>query len=269
MQTWIDLRLHTSFHEQDKTLISPLDETNLTSAKKQSSRFLYCLALLFLPYGASEAMRINHNISATNAYNHLGSSGSRLNQSMGKLSSGLRINKAGDDAAGLAISEKMRAQIRGLNQESRNTQNGISVIQIAEGALAETGSILSRMKELALQSENVTDSTDRAALKNEVKQLKQELDRMSKTQWFQGNQDLGSDLTDSDKANIKFVFESLNSNLISKEYQGEAGEKLAAESVFKSSSQIGTATVNGLGAGQAVGTTIGSSSVSSPNIVCY
>lgn len=95
-------------------------------------------------------MRINHNIASLNTYRQLSANGANSSKSLEKLSSGLRINRAGDDAAGLAISEKMRGQIRGLDQASRNAQDSISLIQTAEGALNETHSILQRMRELAV-----------------------------------------------------------------------------------------------------------------------
>ncbi|MBP1757732.1 MAG: fliC1 [Firmicutes bacterium] len=102
-------------------------------------------------------MRINNNIMAMNTQRQLGISNTNTAKSMSKLSSGQRINSAADDAAGLTISEKMRAQIRGLNQASRNAQDGISLIQTAEGALSETESILQRMRELAVQSASDTN----------------------------------------------------------------------------------------------------------------
>jgi len=125
-------------------------------------------------------MRINNNIMAMNTYRQLGITNSAGSKSMEKLSSGLRINRAGDDAAGLSISEKMRAQIRGLNMASRNAQDGISLIQTAEGALSETQAILQRMRELAVQSSSDTnvDELDREAIDNEFKQLKSEIDRI-------------------------------------------------------------------------------------------
>ncbi|TCS83316.1 flagellin Hag [Tepidibacillus fermentans] len=125
-------------------------------------------------------MRINHNISALNTYRQLTNGTNAASKSMEKLSSGLRINKAGDDAAGLAISEKMRGQIRGLQQASRNAQDGISLIQTAEGALNETHAILQRMRELAVQASNDTNVTaDRTAISNELTQLQQEITRIS------------------------------------------------------------------------------------------
>ncbi|MYL33975.1 flagellin [Pontibacillus yanchengensis] len=124
-------------------------------------------------------MRINHNIAALNTHRQLSQANNANQQSMEKLSSGLRINKAGDDAAGLAISEKMRGQIRGLEQASRNAQDGISMIQTAEGALNETHSILQRMRELAVQSANDTNTeADRAELQKEVDQLSEEISRV-------------------------------------------------------------------------------------------
>ncbi|WP_086344381.1 flagellin [Bacillus subtilis] len=107
-------------------------------------------------------MRINHNIAALNTLNRLSSNNGASQKNMEKLSSGLRINRAGDDAAGLAISEKMRGQIRGLEMASKNSQDGISLIQTAEGALTETHSILQRVRELAVQANNTgtQDGTD-------------------------------------------------------------------------------------------------------------
>ncbi len=130
-------------------------------------------------------MRINHNIASMNTYRQLTVNNSALAKSTEKLSSGLRINRAGDDAAGLAISEKMRGQIRGLDQAQRNAQDGISYIQTAEGALNETHSILQRMRELAVQSASGSNTdTDRAAIQDEIKQLKSEVDRIASTTEF-------------------------------------------------------------------------------------
>ena len=122
-------------------------------------------------------MRINNNIMAMNANRQLGVNNSALAKSLEKLSSGYRINRAGDDAAGLSISEKMRAQIRGLNMASKNAQDGISLIQTAEGALDEVHSILQRMRELAVQAANDTneDTVDRQAIQDEIDQLIEEI----------------------------------------------------------------------------------------------
>ena len=125
-------------------------------------------------------MIINHNISALNTYRQLSTNNTLQSKSLEKLSSGLRINRAGDDAAGLSISEKMRAQIRGLNMATKNAQDGISLIQTAEGALTETHAILQRMRELAVQSANDTNvGVDRQALQNEINELITELDRIA------------------------------------------------------------------------------------------
>ncbi|HBC93774.1 MAG TPA: flagellin [Pelotomaculum sp.] len=130
-------------------------------------------------------MRINHNIAALNTYRQLNAGNTAASKSMEKLSSGMRINRAGDDAAGLAISEKMRAQVRGLDQAASNAQDGVSLIQTAEGALNETHSILQRMRELAVQSSNDTNTeTDRAELQKEVNQLSQELSRIGNNTEF-------------------------------------------------------------------------------------
>ncbi len=130
-------------------------------------------------------MRINHNIAALNTYRQLNSNTNATSKSLEKLSSGLKINKAGDDAAGLAISEKMRGQIRGLDQASANAEDGISLINTAEGALNETHSILQRMRELAVQSSNDTNNdTDRAEIQKEVTELGKEVDRIAKQTEF-------------------------------------------------------------------------------------
>ncbi len=130
-------------------------------------------------------MRINHNIAALNTYRQLSGNTSATSKSLEKLSSGLRINRAGDDAAGLAISEKMRGQIRGLDQASRNASDGISLIQTAEGALNETHSILQRMRELAVQASNDTNTTeDRKNIQDEMDELNKEIDRIAETTQF-------------------------------------------------------------------------------------
>ncbi|QCS51440.1 flagellin [Priestia flexa] len=135
-------------------------------------------------------MRINHNIAALNTYRQLGNANNAQQSSMEKLSSGLRINRAGDDAAGLSISEKMRGQIRGLEQASRNGQDGISLIQTAEGALNETHSMLQRMRELAVQASNDTNTTeDRTAIQDEANQLAKDINRIARDTQFNG-QDL-------------------------------------------------------------------------------
>jgi len=145
-------------------------------------------------------MRINNNLMAMNAYRQLGITNGSAAKSMEKLSSGYRINRAGDDAAGLAISEKMRAQIRGLNMASKNAQDGISLIQTAEGALTETHAILQRMRELAVQSASDTNvEVDRNEIQKEIDQLAQEISRIAETTEFNTQK-----LLDGSFANAKF-----------------------------------------------------------------
>ncbi|MCY9546098.1 flagellin Hag [Lysinibacillus xylanilyticus] len=125
-------------------------------------------------------MRIQHNISALNTHRNLSFNNTEASKNLEKLSSGYKINRAGDDAAGLAISEKMRGQIRGLDMATKNAQDSVSLIQTAEGALNETHAILQRMRELAVQSANDTNvSTDRGALQKEVDALTSEITRIS------------------------------------------------------------------------------------------
>ena len=132
-------------------------------------------------------MIINHNMNAMNAHRNMGVNNNNAAKAMEKLSSGLRINRAGDDAAGLAISEKMRGQIRGLDQASRNAQDGISLIQTAEGALNETTNILQRMRELSVQAANDTNATtDRQAIQTELTALQSEITRIADTTKFNG-----------------------------------------------------------------------------------
>ena len=130
-------------------------------------------------------MIINHNLNAMNAHRNMGFNTTNTGKAMEKLSSGLRINRAGDDAAGLAISEKMRGQIRGLDQATRNSQDAISLIQTAEGGLNETHSILQRMRELATQAANDTNvGTDRTEIQKEINQLTSEINRIGNTTEF-------------------------------------------------------------------------------------
>ena len=130
-------------------------------------------------------MIINHNMNALKAHRNMNVNNTAAGKSMEKLSSGLRINRAGDDAAGLAISEKMRGQIRGLTQSSRNAADGISMIQTAEGALNETTNILQRMRELAVQAGNDTNTTsDREEIQKEIDALTEEVDRIANNTEF-------------------------------------------------------------------------------------
>lgn len=132
-------------------------------------------------------MRINNNLNAMTALNQMGRNTALAGTSMNKIASGERINKAGDDAAGMAISEKMRGQIRGLEQASKNAQDGVSVVQTAEGAMEEIGNIAQRMRELTVQASNETNKTeDRDKITTELKQLHSEIDRIAESTQFNG-----------------------------------------------------------------------------------
>ncbi|HEU5140609.1 MAG TPA: flagellin [Bacillales bacterium] len=177
-------------------------------------------------------MRINHNIAALNTWHQLTSNSSNVQKSLEKLSSGLRINSAADDAAGLAISEKMRAQIRGLEQATRNAQDGISLLQTAEGALNETHSILQRMRELAVQSSNGTlTDEDRDKIQEEVDQLIEEIDEIAQDTQF-------------NKKNLIDGSLSGTSGAITLQIGANSGQTMSVE--------IASATVSGLGLGSGV-----------------
>ena len=163
---------------------------------------------------------INTNVMSMNAQRNLSSSASSLATSMQRLSSGLRVNSAKDDAAGLAISERMNAQVRGLNVASRNANDGISLAQTAEGALGKVGDMLQRMRELAVQSANASNNaSDRTALNAEVTQLRQEIDRVAKTTSFNGTK-----LLDGSFANATF------------QVGANAGEGISIDSIVNSDS---------------------------------
>lgn len=151
-------------------------------------------------------MRINTNVAAMNTYSRLTAANTAKANSLAKLSSGSRINKAGDDAAGLAISEKMKSQIGGLTQAKRNAQDGISLVQTAEGALNETHSILERMRDLAVQGGNGTlTSTDMGAINKELKALHGELTRIATTTQFNKQSVFATTKTGGDDA--EFIFQ--------------------------------------------------------------
>ncbi|MCI9546966.1 MAG: flagellin [Lachnospiraceae bacterium] len=134
-------------------------------------------------------MRIQHNITALNSYNKLNTNNNAVSKNLEKLSSGYKINRAGDDAAGLAISEKMRAQITGLETASKNAEDAVSLVQTAEGALTEVHSMLNRMVALATQSANATyNATNRNSMNEEVQQLQSEIDRILSTTKFNGKE---------------------------------------------------------------------------------
>ena len=150
-------------------------------------------------------MRIQHNIAALNSYRNLTGNNNAVSKNLEKLSSGYRINRAGDDAAGLAISEKMRAQITGLNTAQKNAQDGVSLVQTAEGALTEVHSMLNRMVELADQSANGTydNAVDRANLQKEITSLKSEIDRIADATNFNGIDLLNGDLSTSTTSTVQ------------------------------------------------------------------
>jgi flagellin len=163
---------------------------------------------------------INTNVMSMNAQRNLSSSASSLATSMQRLSSGLRVNSAKDDAAGLAISERMNTQVRGLSVAARNANDGISLAQTAEGALGKVGDMLQRMRELAVQSANASNnSSDRTALNAEVTQLRQEIDRVAKTTSFNGTK-----LLDGSFANATF------------QVGANAGEGISIDSIVNSDS---------------------------------
>ena len=151
-------------------------------------------------------MRINNNITAINSHRQYGINNRNISKNMEKLSSGFRVNRAADDAAGLAISEKMRAQIRGLNMASKNSQDAVSLVQVAEGGMQTIQDILQRMRELSVQASSDTNVTlDREALNLELQQLIQEIDDISRTTEFNEMQLLNGDwsgLTDSGDPSI-------------------------------------------------------------------
>ncbi|WP_303866864.1 flagellin [Acetobacterium wieringae] len=183
-------------------------------------------------------MRINHNIAALNTYNKLSANTAATSKSLEKLSSGLKINRAGDNAAGLAISEKMRGQISGLNTSSSNASDGISLIQTAEGALNETHSILQRMRELAVQSSNDTNTdADRGEIQKEINQLTKEIDRISNDTEFNTQKLLNGDKAIKTTTSVSGV---TNANV-----SVEAG---VAGGTYKVVTDITAATVTGISA---------------------
>ena len=154
-------------------------------------------------------MVVQHNLQAMNANRMLNITTGSQSKSAEKLSSGYRINRAADDAAGLSISEKMRKQIRGLDQASTNAEDGVSAVQTAEGALTEVHSMLQRMNQLAVQSANGTNSeTDRKAIQDEIDQLTKEIDRVSETTKFNETYLLKGDGTETVKEKVNIQAEA-------------------------------------------------------------
>ncbi|MGU3471501.1 flagellin [Paenibacillus sp. D51F] len=196
-------------------------------------------------------MIINHNIAALNTHRQLSTNTAATSKSIEKLSSGLRINRAGDDAAGLAISEKMRGQIRGLDMASKNSQDGISLIQTAEGALNETHSILQRMRELAVQSSNDTNTgTDRGELQKEITQLKEEIDRIGNTTEFNtknlldGRSGKNALVTGSTATGNKVEVVSTGANAIGATYTGITVDAAATKTTVAAGADIAAAVTN-------------------------
>ncbi|SFB47720.1 flagellin [Cohnella sp. OV330] len=157
-------------------------------------------------------MRINHNITALNTHRNMGLNTDAAGKNMEKLSSGLRINRAADDAAGLAVSEKMRGQIRGLEQAQRNVQDGVSFVQTAEGAMNEVSSMLSRMKELNVQKLNGTYSSgDKANINQELDQLGEQIDKIFSETKFNGiNITSGATIQISDTSGVTISIDSVS-----------------------------------------------------------
>ena len=171
-------------------------------------------------------MRIQHNVTALNAYRNLRGNNSSLAKNLEKLSSGYRINRAGDDAAGLAVSEKMRAQITGLEAATKNAQDGISLIQTAEGALTEVHSMLNRMASLATQSANGTydNEVDRANLQKEVASLKKEIDRISESSNYNGIKLLDGSMS-NESLNRGAIKAQMNNSITSADLNAVAGQQ--------------------------------------------
>ncbi|MBD7943040.1 flagellin [Psychrobacillus sp. Sa2BUA9] len=217
-------------------------------------------------------MRIQHNISALNTHRNLTANQSQSSKNLEKLSSGFKINRAGDDAAGLAISEKMRGQIRGLDMASKNAQDGISLIQTAEGALNETHSILQRMRELAVQSSNDTNvAADREAIQAEIDALASEITRIADNTEFNTQNLLGGTFSGktfhigaNSGQNIELTIATMNAgalsvNTLDVETQSGSDKAIttindAIETVSKERSKLGAVqnrlehTINNLGA---------------------
>jgi flagellin len=198
------------------------------------------------------AITINTNVMALNAQRNLGQSQGALSKSMQRLSSGLRINSAKDDAAGLAISDRMTAQIRGLNQAARNANDGISLAQTAEGALQESTNILQRMRELSVQSANDTNTgSDRSSINAEVKQLKEELDRIAQTTQFNGKNLLDGTMNNATFQvganagdNQKISFSIASARTADLGVNAEQTAAVAGSGAFTAASQDGLASAN-------------------------
>ncbi|PUU88175.1 flagellin [Halanaerobium sp.] len=198
-------------------------------------------------------MRINTNVAALNSYNQLNNTNNNLSKSLERLSSGKRINGAADDAAGLAISEKMNSQTRGLAQAQRNSQDGISMIQTAEGALKETHSILQRMRELSVQAANDTNTNeDRAEIQNEINQLNDEIDRIGNTTEFNTKKLLNGNISvatssNNDSLNVENTTTDTKDGVYSVDYSNIATKASVGnvDTAVSALTQDATVNVNG------------------------
>lgn len=212
-------------------------------------------------------MRINHNISALKANNQLNRTNNGLDKSLEKLSSGFRINRAADDAAGMAISQKMKTQIAGLEQASRNASDGISIIQTAEGALTEVNSMLQRMRELAVQASNATNTTnDRKSIQAEIDQLRDEIQRISDTTEFNTKKLLNGSIdkqsyTDNGNVSLVSLSDTVNTgdyeiNVTQVAKKAELNAVAAIDTASFPTTVSGTININGNEIQIAVGETI-------------
>ncbi len=206
------------------------------------------------------ALTINTNIASLNAQRNLGKSQNDLNTAMERLSSGLRINSAKDDAAGLAISDRMTSQIKGLNQAARNANDGISMAQTTEGALQETTNILQRIRELAIQSANDTNSaSDRSSLQDEVNQLKQEMTRIANTTKFNDRALLDGSMTNAQFQVGANAYETISFSISSSRAQDLGNHSLTSNnqtSGIEVASSVGSSLlVSGEAAGETFTTT--------------
>ena len=197
-------------------------------------------------------MRINTNVAAMNTYSRLTAANTAKSNSLAKLSSGSRINKAGDDAAGLAISEKMKSQIGGLTQAKRNAQDGISLVQTAEGALNETHSILERMRDLAVQGANGTlTDDDKGAINKELKALHEELTRIATTTQFNKQNLFAATANNSADASFTFQIGANAGQILDVKIGQMDGSSLLKASADKFA--INTAGAKGMAAGDMIG----------------
>ncbi|MGB9988708.1 flagellin N-terminal helical domain-containing protein [Massilia sp. SM-13] len=206
---------------------------------------------------------INTNIASLNSQRNLSSSQMSLNTSLQRLSSGLRINSAKDDAAGLAISDRMSSQIRGMTQATRNANDGVSLAQTAEGALASSGDILQRIRELAVQSSNATNSaSDRQALQTEVTQLSSELNRIAQTTSFNGQALLDGTMGTANfqiGADANQLISANGANFLTSTYGNNRHENAAVQSNAANVSVSADVTVSGSRGSKTITTTVGDS----------